>query len=129
MLNDTPALQGHQELYLTGGNNGESWLDAVEVYNPSQGSWYTVQPMPLERGYGAAAAIGRQLYVMGGGNGESWLQSCMMCNVDDGDWIEVSAGVDAHHCYVDSARPAALGESQGKLKAKPHGAHTWGRVQ
>ena len=85
-------VQGqHQELYLTGGNDGVRWLDAVEVYSPSKGSWLTSHPMPLERGYGAAAAIERQLFVMGGGNGSSWLQSVMMCNLETGDWVEVSS--------------------------------------
>ena len=79
----------HEELYLTGGNDGVRWLDAVEVYSPTTGSWRTAQPMPLERGYGAAAAIERQLFVMGGGNGSSWLQSVMMCNLDSGAWVEV----------------------------------------
>ncbi len=83
------GLQG-QELYLTGGNDGVSWLDAVEVYTPSRGSWLTADPMPLERGYGAAAAIGRQMFVMGGGNGSSWLQSVMMCNLETGTWVEAS---------------------------------------
>ena len=87
----------HQELYLTGGNDGVRWLDAVEVYTPSRGSWVTAQPMPLERGYGAAAAIGRQMFVMGGGNGSSWLQSVMMCNLEGGSlagtWIEVRSMV------------------------------------
>ena len=86
------ALQG-QELYLTGGNDGVRWLDAVEVYTPSRNSWVTAEAMPLERGYGAAAAIGRQMFVMGGGNGSSWLQSVMMCNLEagsmTGSWIEV----------------------------------------
>ena len=84
------GLQG-QELYLTGGNDGTAWLDAVEVYTPTRGSWVTAQPMPLERGYGAAAAIGRQMFVMGGGNGSSWLQSVMMCNLETGIWVEVTA--------------------------------------
>ena len=66
-----------------------SWLDAVEVYTPSRGSWLTADPMPLERGYGAAASIGRQMFVMGGGNGSSWLQSVMMCNLETGTWVEV----------------------------------------
>ena len=83
------GLQG-QELYLTGGNDGVSWLDAVEVYTPSRNQWVTAQPMPLERGYGAAAAIGRQMFVMGGGNGSSWLQSVMMCNLESSTWLEVS---------------------------------------
>lgn len=87
-------LQGqHQQLYLIGGNDGDDWLDAVEVYSPSEGSWYTAQAMPLERGYGAAAAIDRQLFVMGGGNGESWLQSVLMCDLDAGNWVEVSDAV------------------------------------
>lgn len=81
-------MQG-QQLYLTGGNDGVSWLDAVEVYTPSRGSWLTADPMPLERGYGAAASIGRQMFVMGGGNGSSWLQSVMMCNLETGTWVEV----------------------------------------
>lgn len=88
-LGITQGLQG-QELYLTGGNDGTAWLDAVEVYNPSRGSWVTAEPMPLERGYGAAAAIGRQMFVMGGGNGSSWLQSVMMCNLETGHWVEVA---------------------------------------
>ena len=82
------GLQG-QELYLTGGNDGVSWLDAVEVFTPSRRHWVTAEPMPLERGYGAAAAIGRQMFVMGGGNGSSWLQSVMMCNLATGTWVEV----------------------------------------
>lgn len=86
-----PGTQGlpGQELYLSGGNDGVSWLDAVEVYIPSRGQWATSEPMPLERGYGAAAAIGRQMFVMGGGNGSSWLQSVMMCNLETGAWLEV----------------------------------------
>ncbi len=88
------GLQG-QELYLTGGNDGTAWLDAVEVYTPTRGSWVTAQPMPLERGYGAAAAIGRQMFVMGGGNGSSWLQSVMMCNLETGTWVEVTAHLPA----------------------------------
>ncbi|KAL0034467.1 hypothetical protein WJX79_003839 [Trebouxia sp. C0005] len=88
-LGMTQGLQG-QELYLTGGNDGTAWLDAVEVYTPTRGSWVTAQPMPLERGYGAAAAIGRQMFVMGGGNGSSWLQSVMMCNLETGTWVEVA---------------------------------------
>ncbi|KAL3150536.1 hypothetical protein ABBQ32_000352 [Trebouxia sp. C0010 RCD-2024] len=80
-----------QELYLSGGNDGVSWLDAVEVYIPSRGQWATSEPMPLERGYGAAAAIGRQMFVMGGGNGSSWLQSVMMCNLETGAWLEVAS--------------------------------------
>ena len=84
------VVQGqYQELYLTGGNDGTRWLDALEIFSPSRGSWRTGQAMPLERGYGAAAAIEQQLYVMGGGNGSSWLQSVMMCNLRTGDWLEV----------------------------------------
>ncbi|DBA79211.1 TPA: hypothetical protein ACH3X1_009027 [Trebouxia sp. C0004] len=88
-LGTTQGLQA-QELYLTGGNDGTAWLDAVEVYTPTRGSWVTAEPMPLERGYGAAAAIGRQMFVMGGGNGSSWLQSVMMCNLETGTWVEVA---------------------------------------
>ena len=83
------GLQG-QELYLTGGNDGVRWLDAVEVYTPSRNEWVPAERMPLERGYGAAAAIGRQMFVMGGGNGSSWLRDCMMCNLETGAWLEVS---------------------------------------
>lgn len=90
----TQGLPG-QELYLTGGNDGVSWLDAVEVYIPSRGQWALSEPMPLERGYGAAAAIGRQMFVMGGGNGSSWLQSVMMCNLETGAWLEVRSAVAA----------------------------------
>lgn len=92
-----PGTQGlpGQELYLSGGNDGVSWLDAVEVYIPSRGQWATSEPMPLERGYGAAAAIGRQMFVMGGGNGSSWLQSVMMCNLETGAWLEVRHAVAA----------------------------------
>lgn len=84
-----------QELYLTGGNDGIRWLDAVEVYTPSRSQWVIAERMPLERGYGAAAAIGRQMFVMGGGNGSSWLRDCMMCNLETGAWLEVSPGLAA----------------------------------
>lgn len=97
------GLQG-QELYLAGGNDGVSWLDAVEVYTPSRNQWVTAQRMPLERGYGAAAAIGRQMFVMGGGNGSSWLQSVMMCNLETGSWLEVSPGFAEQRAGADLHR-------------------------
>ena len=93
------GLQG-QELYLTGGNDGVRWLDAVEVYTPSRNEWVPAERMPLERGYGAAAAIGRQMFVMGGGNGSSWLRDCMMCNLETGAWLEVSRDFAGEHAGV-----------------------------
>ena len=116
---DMQGLQG-QELYLTGGNDGTAWLDAVEVYTPSRGSWVTAEPMPLERGYGAAAAIGRQMFVMGGGNGSSWLQSVMMCNLETGHWVEVRFHL-SRFCFGAVMCQAVQFRAQGPAGGKPEG--------
>ncbi|PSC70412.1 Kelch motif containing isoform B [Micractinium conductrix] len=83
---------GGDDMYLTGGNCGDStgegggWLSSSVVYNTRSGTWRRGPDMPLMRGYGCSAVLGHHLYVMGGGKSSEWLSDCQRLDVRTGAW-------------------------------------------
>ena len=77
-----------EDLYLLGGNDGQEWLDVVDVLSPDIRQWRSGASLPSARGYGAAAAIGHHLFMVGGGNGAAWLSTTIMLDPTHG-WQQV----------------------------------------
>ncbi len=62
-------------LYVVGGfNNSGNLLNALEVYNPNQGTWQSLAPMPTARHSAGVGVIGGKLYVAGGLGGGTVLE-------------------------------------------------------
>lgn len=58
------AING--KLYVTGGHDGTSGTDTLQIYDPATDAWSTGATMPGTRYVSAAAEIGGKLYVAGG---------------------------------------------------------------
>jgi hypothetical protein len=58
------ALDG--KLLLIGGQIGVTAVDTVEAFDPSSGSWTTLDPMPTPRSHASVARVGEAVFVIGG---------------------------------------------------------------
>jgi N-acetylneuraminic acid mutarotase len=57
-------------LYVIGGRNGTTYLDAVEAYDPLNNSWSAPTAMINPRAGLGAAGIGQLIYTVGGRNSD-----------------------------------------------------------
>jgi len=63
-----------KDIFIIGGKNDSlPALDTLERYNPIQGRWYALAPLPTPRYGCAAATLNGSVYVLGGDNGHSVL--------------------------------------------------------
>ncbi len=60
------AING--KLYAIGGDDGNNYLNTLEVYDSVTNTWTTGPPMPTPRMQLAVTGVGSKLYVMGGRN-------------------------------------------------------------
>lgn len=79
ILDEKAASQGTgHDIYLLGGNDGESWLQSADVINPVTFEMAPIPPMLFSRAYAAATVLMGQIYVFGGGNGKLWYETGKM---------------------------------------------------
>lgn len=74
---DEVHLDPNESIFLIGGYDGESWLAAVNLYDPSQDVIKSLRPMNSVRSFSSAAQLKGELYVFGGGNGNVWYDTGM----------------------------------------------------
>lgn len=60
------AASSGGKLYVAGGRNGTTYVNALEVYNPLTNAWAKKTGMPAPRAGLGMAAIDNLLYAVGG---------------------------------------------------------------
>eukprot|EP01018_Ginkgo_biloba_P004824 Gb_17068 [translate_table: standard] len=73
-------------IYLLGGNDGNSWLGALDMYSPTTDIIRSLEPMPTARSYAAATVLDGNIYIFGGGNGVLWYNSVEQYNPTSDYW-------------------------------------------
>lgn len=63
------------QIYLFGGQDGETVSDIALRYDPLDDEWGYLTPLPTPRAYAGAASVGGKIYVIGGWDGEKALNS------------------------------------------------------
>jgi hypothetical protein len=95
------------KLYVTGGYDGNSYLNVVEMYDPAVGYWTTLAAMNVGRSAHVSGAVNGILYVTGGRNPNN-LNSVEMYNPGTNKWTVMNGNPmptsrsDAAAVIVDS---------------------------
>lgn len=61
----------HERIYLFGGNNGEAIQSRAACYDPMDGKWIELPPMPEPRVVMAALPVRDRIYIIGGRDGSA----------------------------------------------------------
>ena len=78
-------------IFVIGGNDGNTFLDSTECYDPRTDRWTMLAPMSLARaGIGAAALDGR-IYAIGGFDGTQRLDVVEMFEPRMNSWLEAAS--------------------------------------
>ncbi|KAF5472095.1 hypothetical protein F2P56_008837 [Juglans regia] len=83
---DEVHLDPNESIFLIGGYDGESWLSAVNLYDPSQDVIKSLRPMNSVRSFSSAAQLKGVLYVFGGGNGNVWYDTVESYSPANDQW-------------------------------------------
>ncbi|KAG2690997.1 hypothetical protein I3760_09G216600 [Carya illinoinensis] len=83
---DEVHLDPNESIFLIGGYDGESWLAAVNLYDPSQDVIKSLRPMNSVRSFSSAAQLKGELYVFGGGNGNVWYDTVESYSPANDQW-------------------------------------------
>ncbi|XP_041024850.1 uncharacterized protein LOC121265327 isoform X2 [Juglans microcarpa x Juglans regia] len=83
---DEVHLDPNESIFLIGGYDGESWLSAVNLYDPSQDVIKSLRPMNSVRSFSSAAQLKGELYVFGGGNGNVWYDTVESYSPANDQW-------------------------------------------
>jgi N-acetylneuraminic acid mutarotase len=73
-----PAKEGavaclvNDRIYLCGGRVGNSYVNAVDEYNPANNTWQSMNPMQSVRASFAGGVVGSNIYVAGGFDGTNY---------------------------------------------------------
>jgi DNA-binding CsgD family transcriptional regulator/N-acetylneuraminic acid mutarotase len=78
-------------LYLFGGHDGESFVDAAYVYDPAEDSWRPLPAMPRASAFTSGGTLPGKLVVAGGENEDGTLSSCLLLDVAEATWSECPA--------------------------------------
>ena len=108
-----------EDLYLLGGNDGQEWLDVVDVLSPDIRRWRSEPSLPSARGYGAAAAIGLHLFMVGGGNGAAWLSTTIMLDPTHG-WQQVRGSAGATRVNLSCVMLTSANACPSQAAHHPH---------
>ncbi|KAI5082740.1 hypothetical protein GOP47_0002483 [Adiantum capillus-veneris] len=76
-----------QNIYMLGGNNGNSWLQTADAINPVTYEVTPLATMLFPRSYAAATVLMGQIYIFGGGNGESWFKTAEYYDNEKNEWL------------------------------------------
>jgi N-acetylneuraminic acid mutarotase/subtilisin family serine protease len=75
-MNFGAAASSNGKIYVAGGKNGSVYLNTVEEYDPSNGTWAQKAPMSQARsGVRLVEANNGKIYAIGGFNGNSYLNT------------------------------------------------------
>jgi N-acetylneuraminic acid mutarotase len=74
------------QIFVTGGYNGEREQSACEVYIPQKDTWQTCEPLTQGRSGLGLAAVANRLYAIGGG-WSNYLGFSEKYNPDTGNWV------------------------------------------
>ena len=73
-------------IYVTGGFNGQVYLNSVELYDTTCDRWTEVEPMNTKRAYSSPVLFGNNIYILGGFDGAETLSSCEVYNTQTKTW-------------------------------------------
>ena len=73
-------------LYLIGGHDGQSYLDASYVYDPAEDTWRPLPPLPQAGAFASGGALTGKLIVVGGENESGDLASCNLFDAAESSW-------------------------------------------
>ena len=82
------------KIYVIGGNLTEAgggypssnYLGTLEVYDPKTDRWKTKTPMPTNRQYFNAVAVGKKIYCIGGQDDSSFLNTVEVYDTETDTW-------------------------------------------
>ena len=63
------------KIYVVGGNDGQSALNSIEIYDPEAHTWYLGPSLAIQRANVGVAVLNDKLYAVGGFNGKKFLNS------------------------------------------------------
>jgi len=72
----------NQKIYVAGGSDGRTALNAVECFDPRTNTWEVLPPLQVRRLGLALVAVGKQLYAIGGQCGDTALRCVEMLDVE-----------------------------------------------
>jgi len=75
-------------LYLLGGHDGQSYIDASYVYDPAEDSWRPLPEMPQAGAYAAGGTLTGKLIVVGGENESGELAACHLFDPAEASWSD-----------------------------------------
>jgi hypothetical protein len=78
--------EGDELVYVCGGCDGESALDAVDILDPKTGKWSPGPPMNVPRSSHALVAVGGRLYAIGGADRGGTLDTFECLDPAEGRW-------------------------------------------
>ena len=83
-----PASVVDGKIYVMGGHGISSYLDTVEMYDPSNNTWTLRANMGQGKSYFESVSLAGMIYAMGGvgNNGSSFFKSVEMYNPNDNSW-------------------------------------------
>lgn len=73
-------------IYVLGGDNGGTFLNVLEIYDPATNTWSTGAPMPTPRAHFALATDGARLFAIGGRNNISALNAVEIYDPATNTW-------------------------------------------
>ena len=87
------------KIYVTGGEDIESTLNSVYVYDPQANAWTQLASMGTARRLHASAAVGGKLYVFGGMGG-GILSTAEVYDPASDSWAQVTSLTSARSSLV-----------------------------
>ncbi|CAF1140521.1 unnamed protein product [Adineta ricciae] len=80
------AILSDGKILVTGGRNGNSYLNSAELYDPSTGNWTITANMNVARGYHTASTLSNGKVLVTGGDGGPSLNSAELYDPSTGNW-------------------------------------------
>ena len=82
-----PLSHPLKNIFVAGGNVGDSITSDVEMYDHAEQSWRAIPNLPKKRSHCSLVSGGRQLYLIGGFTGTKRTPSVDVYNPDSNEWI------------------------------------------
>jgi DNA-binding CsgD family transcriptional regulator/N-acetylneuraminic acid mutarotase len=73
-------------LYLIGGYDGQSYLDAAYVYDPAEDTWRPLPPLPQPGALASGGALTGKLIIVGGEDESGALAKCHLFDPAESSW-------------------------------------------
>ena len=117
------AVGANGHVYVTGGHDGTSYLEACEAYDPHTDTWYAIAPLPGRRAYHGLEELHGKLYAIGGHNGETRVSTVERYDPATDRW-EAVASLTIARAFLGTASDGHRLWAVGGSDAPGHGLAT-----